>query len=460
MKILDIGNRVSMKERIRSEQKELESLAEYVIDTAMKEGADEAVVNIDKSTGLEVSCRNFELENIDFNKSRGLGIKVYKDHRTGSANTSDLSKEAIQETVKAAMSIAKHTAVDPCAGLPDKSELAWDNVDYDLLHPEEPDPDFYLESAKKLEAKAMSIDPRITDSMGASVSNHYSISVIANSLGLCKSDAYSVFNKGICVMATDSTGKQQGYSGTGDTNSKLLYTDERIAREAVEKAIEAINPQKVFTGKYPVIFHHSIASSIVGTAINALFGMPQYYKSSFLTGCKGQQVLPSWLTIHSNPHLKGEWTSSDCDADGVSTQECDIFKDGIAVDYLLSCYSARKLGMKTNGHAGGGLGKLDAIDSRGKQCNYYELIKKMDRGVIITHTMGQGVNFMNGDYSVGATGFWVENGSIQYPVSEFTIASNLKDMLMGIRDIGSDTDKRTSINMGSLLIDHMTIAGK
>lgn len=449
-----------MKERILAEKKELEKIAEMAVDFARKEGADESVIVLNKGTGLEVSCRHGELENIDFNKGRSLSVSVLKNQQRGQARTADLSEDAIRETVRAALSIAGTTMPDPSAGLPDKDEFATEAVDFDLLHPEEPDPDACIREAVQLESLTMSRDPRITDSRGASVSNHYGMTVMLNSAGFMCSEANSYFYKGVSVMADDSTGRQSGGSSTSSVDSRRLYSDERMAREAVTEAIESINPRRIPTGSYPVIFRYDAAPEIISPAVGAIFGMNQYYKNWFLQDCRGSQVFPEWLTMSSDPHVKGHISAQYCDGEGVATRKCDLFKNGVAVDYLHSCVSARKMGEKTNGHAGGALGIMTLKDERGRKNSFMDLLSYMERGLVVVSTMGQGINIMNGDLSFGVTGFWVENGLIQYPVSGITIAGNLKSMYLGIRGIADDADERLRLRTGSVLIDRMTVAGE
>ena len=448
-----------MKERILAEKRDLELVAEMAVDFARKEGADEAVVKMNKSTGLDVSCRHGELENIDFNKSRSLSVSVLRNHQKGHARTADFSDAAIRETVRAALSIARTTMPDPIAGLPASDEFAREPEDFDILNPEEPDPDECLRAAVRLEELAMSRDPRITDSRGAGVSNHYGMNIMVNSAGFMCSEASSYFSKSVCVMADDSTGKQTGGSYTNAVDKRILLPDEFLAREAVREAIECINPKKIPTCTCPVIFRFDCAPEIISPAVSAIIGSNQYYKCSFLQDCRGKQVFPEWLTMSSDPRVRGHISAQYCDSEGVATRRCDLFKRGVAVDYLHSCVSARKLGEKTNGHAGGALGIVTLLDERGTKRSYKDLLRAMDKGLVVISTMGQGINSMNGDLSVGVTGFWIENGVIQYPVSGITIAGNLKNMYLGICGIADDADMRQRFRTGSVMIDRMTVAG-
>lgn len=447
-----------MQEEINKEKKHLEELVGFALDTAKKLGAEESKVRVNKFTGLSVSCRKQELENISYSQDRSLFITVYCGCKKGETSTNDLSHEAIEESIRAAISIAQHTAEDLCLSLPNRELLATDTIDFDICHPCDTDPDEALESCKFLEKMALSADSRIVNSLGAKNGNYTSISVFGNSHDFIRSDARTYFTKSIHVIGAKDEKMEHGYSYSVNTSKNKLWDNSKLITEAVDECVAALGPKKPLTGNYPVIFKAQEAEKLYSCLFMAISGFPQYYKTSFLLDCKGKQVLPEWINIDEKPFIVGSQYSRYMDGDGVKTSDYVVIDKGIVTDYLLSDYSAKKLNMITNGHAGG-LSNVFVRDNRGVTNSYDDLVRKMDRGVIVTSTMGQGVNSMTGDYSLGAQGFWVENGKIQYPISEFTVASNLKDMYKNIVAIADDTDERSSILTGSILIDEMKIAG-
>ncbi|MGN1394546.1 MAG: metalloprotease PmbA [Succinivibrionaceae bacterium] len=446
-----------MKDNIIAEQKKLEELVGYGIEKAKSLGASETTVAINKVTGFSVSCRKSELENISRNQNRSLSITVYCDKRKGETSTNDLSYNAIDESIKAALSIAKHTARDECLGLPSKDELADKTLDFNIFHPVDIEPSEALKECISLEEKAMSADQRITNSLGAKFGSHIALSVFGNSLDFIKSEAITYFTKSLTIIGAKDGKMERGSSYSVNCDINKIWDDSKLINEAVDECVLALGPQKIKTGTYPILFKPSEANSLIEYLINGLSGMSQYYKTSFLLNSKGKIILPEWFQINEQPHIYESIFSRFMDSEGVATKDFVIVENGVVVDYLLSAYSARKLQMKTNGHSGG-VSNIFVKDSRGEDISFDKIISKMGKGVVVTSTMGQGVNSLTGDLSLGAQGFWVENGKIQYPISEFTIAGNLKDIYRDIVAIGNDIDDRFNIKIGSVLVSKMKVA--
>jgi len=406
---------------------------------------------------LSVSTRMGDVENVEFNSDGALGITVYRGQRKGSASTSDLSEAAIEQTVLAALDIAQYTSEDPFAGPAPKEYMVKEVPDLDLFHPDAPDPDYAAQVAIAAEKEALNYSDAIKQSDGASYDSHYGVKVYGNSHGLLASYASSRHSTSCCVIGVGQNGEmERDYSYTVARHRDDLWSPEMVGRKAAEKTISRLDAQKLKTGKYPVMFAADVATGLIGHLVMAISGGNLYRKSSFLLDHLGKQVLPEWFNISERPHVLRGLASSPFDSEGVYTQDREIITDGVLATYLLTSYAARKMKMDPTGHAGGIHNWY--VKSTGQ--NFEQMLKELGTGLLVTETMGQGVNVVTGDYSRGAAGFWVENGEIQYPVSEITIAGNLKDMFNQIVAVGSDVETRSHIQTGSILLDTMKVAGE
>lgn len=415
--------------QVEAQRKILEEAVSTALELASGK-SDGAEVAVSKTTGISVSTRYGEVENVEFNSDGALGITVYHQNRKGSASSTDLSPQAIARTVQAALDIARYTSPDPCAGVADKELLAFDAPDLDLFHPAEVTPDEAIELAARAEQASLKADKRITNTEGGSFNSHYGIKVFGNSHGMLQGYCSTRHSLSSCVIAEEN----------GDMERDYAYTIGRAMADL----------------QAPVIFANEVATGLFGHLVGAIAGGAVYRKSTFLLDSLGKQILPEWLTIEEHPHLLKGLASSPFDSEGVRTERRDIVKDGVLTQWLLTNYSARKLGLKSTGHAGG----IHNWRIAGQGLNFEQLLKEMGTGLVVTELMGQGVSGITGDYSRGAAGFWVENGEIQYPVSEITIAGNLKEMWRNIVTVGDDIETRSNIQCGSVLLPEMKIAGQ
>lgn len=448
---------MDIKQQVTLQRAELEAAVARALQLASA-SADAAEVAITKSTGLSVSTRFCEVENVEFNSDGALGITVYRSGKKGSASTSDLSEKAIEQSVLAALDIAQYTSEDPCAGPADKEYLVQDIPDLDLFHPDEANPDYAAKVAIAAEQAALSYSDRIKQSDGASYDSHYGVRVYGNSHGLLASYASSRHSVSCCVIGQGKNGEmERDYSYSVARHKDDLWNAEKVGRLAAERTVSRLDPRKLKTGHYPVMFAPEVATGLMGHLVMAISGGNLYRKSSFLLNKLGEQILPEWFNIDERPHLLRGLASTPFDSEGVKTQDMNIITDGVLATYLLTSYSGRKLKMAPTGHAGG-IHNWFVAASAGQ--NFEQMLKQLDTGFLVTEVMGQGVNIVTGDYSRGAAGFWVENGEIQYPVSEITIASNLKEMFSNIVAVGNDVDVRSQIQTGSILIESMKIAGE
>ncbi|WP_047690470.1 metalloprotease PmbA [Vibrio sp. ZOR0018] len=447
---------MDVKQQVAQQRIELEAAVAKALEMAAL-SSDAAEVAITKSTGLSVSTRMCEVENVEFNSDGALGITVYRGQRKGSASTSDLSEKAIAQTVAAALDIALYTSEDPYAG-PAPKELMVRNIpDLDLLHPDEPNPDMAAKIAIAAEEKALAYSNKIKQSDGASYDSHYGVKVYGNSHGLLASYASSRHSISCCVIGEGKNGEmERDYSYTVARHRDDLWSPELVGQQAAEKTISRLDAKKLKTGKVPVMFAADVATGLIGHLVMAISGGSLYRKSSFLLDKLGEKILPDWFNIAEKPHVLRALASSPFDSEGVFTQDRQIITDGVLSTYLLSSYAARKMKMTPTGHAGGIHNWY--VQSTGQ--NFEQLLKALGTGLLVTEVMGQGVNAVTGDYSRGAAGFWVENGVIQYPVSEITIAGNLKDMFQQMVAVGSDVETRSQIQTGSILLESMKIAGE
>ncbi|MEI8650170.1 metalloprotease PmbA [Paraglaciecola sp. Hal342] len=434
---------------------DIQQIVEDVLKLAKEKGATQAEASMSKVKGIAVSSRLKEVETVEFTNDGGLGITVYKGQRKGSASTADLSTDALRLTVEKAIEIAKYTGEDDCSGLADKALMAFEPQDLDLYHPVELNTDFAIEQVIKAETAALGCDPRITNSDGASYNANLGTKVYGNSHGLNVGYNSSRYSMSCVVIGEQDGDMQRDYSYTVDRQANLMASPEQIGKESAEFTLARLGARQIKTAKVPVLFDKEIASGLIGHFISAISGGNLYRKSSFLLDKLGEQVLPSWFNISERPFIMRGLASSAFDHEGVRTKDSEIVTDGVLNQYLLTSYSARKMKMQTTGHAGGIHNWL--IKSSGQSDQ--QMLAELGTGLLVTELMGQGVNVVTGDYSRGAAGFWVENGVIQYPVHEITIAGNLADMLKNIVAVGAEIESRGSIQTGSILIDNMQVAG-
>ena len=437
-------------------QADLQSLVELAIQEAKRLGASDSEAAVSVDTGLSVTARLGEVETLEYQRDRGMGITVYRGKRKGSASTADLSAKAIRETVAKAFSIGGFTAEDEYAGLPDPDTVAKDVPDLDLNHPWNIEPDEARDMAVACEAAALSFDKRIGNSEGASLSSHRGLRVFGNSLGFIGGYPSTVHSLSCVVVAQQNNEMQRDYWYSSVRDWRELENGEHIGRTAAQRALRRLDARKPSTTTAPVLYVPELARGVIGHFLGAIRGGSQYRKASFLLDSAGQQVFPDWMQLSERPHIPKALGSAPFDSEGCATRNRELVANGVLDGYVLSTYSARRLGLKTTGNAGG---VHNLIVKSGDE-SFDALLKKMHRGLVVTELMGQGVNNVTGDYSRGAAGFWVENGAIAYPVHEITIAGNLKEMLRQIVAVGSDVDARGGVRTGSILIERMTIAGE
>ena len=444
-------------------QDQLKQIATDVLRFARDKGASDAVVEISEGGGLSVSVRKGQVETIEQNKDKGIGVTVYLGEgraiRRGNASTSDFSTQSLKDTVEAAYNIARFTAEDDCAGLPDEELLERAPRDLDLFHPWLLSAEEAVEIAKRCEAAAFAVDKRIANSEGANTYAQQSQFVMANTRGFIGGYPYSRHSISVSPIAGKGNNMQRDDWYSSDRNPAKLAKPEAIGRYAAERALSRLNARKLDTRKCPVMFEAPLAAGLLGAFVQAVSGGALYRKSTFLTDSLGTAVFGSDISLIEDPSIPGAVGSAPFDEEGVRVQRRDVVKDGIVQGYFLSSYSARKLGMQTTGNAGGSH-NLQLLSSRTQPADdFVAMLGKLGTGLLVTELMGHGVNYVTGDYSRGASGYWVENGVIQYPVEEITIAGNLRDMFKDIAAIGSDVLVRGTKATGSILIGSMTVAG-
>jgi PmbA protein len=440
-------------------QDQLKQLARDVLDYAKEQGASDASVEISEGGGLSVSVRKGQIETIEQNKDKGIGVTVYCGKRRGHANTSDFSQQSLRATVEAAYNIARFTAEDPCAGLPEAGMLEMQPRDLRLCYPWMISAEEAVELAQRAENAAFAVDRRVTNSEGASVYVQQTHFVSANSLGFCAGYPFSRHTLSIAPIAGKGNKMQRDDWYTSARDPRKLADAEKVGRYAAERALARLNARKLDTRTCPVLFEAPLAAGLLGAFVQATSGGALYRKSTFLLDTLGKQVFPDHIQVVEDPHLVGAMGSAPFDEEGVRTVRRKVVDNGTLQGYFLSSYSARKLGMQTTGNAGGSH-NLDIRSTSTRRADDFEgMLRKMDRGLLVTELMGQGVNYVTGDYSRGASGYWVENGVIQYPVEEITIAGNMKDMFMDIVAVGNDVLTRGTKSTGSILIEKMVVAG-
>ncbi|MCP1727672.1 PmbA protein [Natronospira proteinivora] len=435
---------------------ELEQAVEKALAEARRQGADAAESGASVDTGLGVTVRMGEVETLEYRQDRGIGVTVFFGQRKGAANTSDLSDGAIVEAVAKACDIARFTEDDEHGGLPPADRQARDWPDLDLCHPWAISPDAAIDMARRCEDAARGFDARIDNSDGASVDTHHGVRAYGNSNGFLGS--YEGTNHGMSasVLARDEQGMQRDFWYTAARLADDLQSPETVGRKAAERTVKRLGGRRLSTRKAPVLFPPSLARGLIGALVGAASGPAQYRQASWLLDAVGESVLPEWLSLVERPHLPRAMGSSPFDGEGVALSDNPLVENGRLSRYVLDSYTARQLGLESTGNAGG----VHNLSLEGEACDFETLLKRMDTGLMVTELMGQGVNGVTGDYSRGAAGFWVENGEIQCPVEEITVAGNLKPMLGNIVAAGNDVDYRANVLTGSLLLEEMTIAGE
>lgn len=438
---------------------DLGTLEQMITDSlarAREKGASQAEASASLGTGLSVTVRKGEVETLEHQRDRGFHVTVYFGHRKGTAATSDLAAQALEETVDKAVSIARFTAEDPCTGLADADRMAGDYPDLDLDHPWDLSPEAAIDLARRAEAAGMASESAVTNTEGGSVQTGRGLRAYGNSHGFLGHYATTSHSISCVLVAGDAGAMERDYWYTAARHPDALQDAEEVGREAARRAARRLGARRVPTGQAPVLFPAELARGLLGHFVSAIRGTSQYRKASFLLGAAGRRVFPAFLRIAEAPHIPRGMASAPFDSEGVATVPRDLVADGVLQGYVLSAYSARRLGLQTTGNAGG----IHNLVVTGGERDPDELLAELGTGLMVTELMGQGVNLVTGDYSRGAAGFWVEGGEIAFPVSEVTIAGNLARMLMGIRGVGTDLDLRGGIRTGSILLDKMTVAGE
>ena len=442
---------------VRLAQTDLESIIERALDDARARGASSAEAAVSQDTGLSVGVRLGEVETLEHQRDRSMGITVYFGQRKGSASTADFSLEAVGATVAKACSIARFTAEDASSGLADAALMAHAPQDLDLSHPWNVTADRAIEIAKSCEAAALGFDSRINNSEGASVATHQGLHVYGNTHGFVGGYPTTSHTVSCVVLAGTGEDMQRDYWYTSSRDWQELQDAETVGRESARRTIARLGPRKISTRRAPVLFVPDLARGLIGHFVAAIRGSSQYRQASFLLNSAGQRVFPANISIAERPHLPKAMASAPFDDEGVATRDRELVTAGVLTGYILSSYSARKLGLQTTGNAGGSHNLLVAPTEGGGAA---AMLSRLGTGLLLTELMGQGVNTVTGDYSRGAAGFWVENGEIQYPVAEVTIAGNLRSMFLGIEAVGDDIDARGGVRVGSILVREVTIAGE
>ena len=441
---------------LRQQLPALETAVDQALARARVRGADAAQAQIGLRVGYSVGVRGGDVETLEHERDRGLGITVYFGGRKGGASTTDLRVEAIEAAVNAACDLAQHTEADPAAGLPEPDLLAWNASDLDLYHPWDMPPALAIERALAMEAAALAVDPRLQQSEGAGLQTGLGISVLGNSLGFRGTRCGSSHGMGLGLIAqADGQMQREGWYESA-RNATHLPAAEAVGRRAAERTLARLGARTLSTRRVPVLFAPEVARGLIRHLIGAVSGGALYRQMSFLQDKLGQQILSPGLHVHEQPHLPQAMASAAFDGEGVATVARDLVRDGVLSRYVLDSYSARRLGMQSTGNAGGVHNLIVEPTGHGGEP---ELLQMLDTGLWVTEVMGQGVNLVTGDYSRGAAGFWVERGQVVHAVEEVTIAGNLADLYRQIVATGTDLDVRGSIHCGSILVESMTVAG-
>jgi len=434
----------------------LEQIAQQVLEQAKRRGATASEVDVSEGLGQTVSVRLGEVETVEYNQDKGVGVTVYLGQKKGHASTSDFSERALADTVDAALSIARFTAEDNCSGLADPAVLADEFPDLDLYHPWSLSMDEAVAMTRECEQAARAVDQRISNSEGGTLSRQMSHFIYANSQGFCQGFPSTRYSLSAAVVAEENDVMQRDYWYSAARHPLDLASPAEVGRLAGERTVRRLGARSVKTGRYPVIFEANVAASLIGHLATAISGGNLYRQSSFLLGAQGTEVFSPVVTIDEDPFLLRGMASSAFDNEGVETRSRRLVNEGVLTGYMLSSYSARKLDMSTTGNAGGAHNLL--VHSTGQTLP--ELLREMGTGLLVTELLGHGVNTVTGDYSRGAAGFWVENGMIAYPVEEITVADNLRDLFRHVTAIGTDTLVRGTTHIGSVLVSSMAVAGQ
>jgi PmbA protein len=433
----------------------LRQIARDVLDYAAQRGASAAETEVSEGAGQTVTVRRGEVETIEYNRDKGIGVTVYLGKQRGHASTTDFTPQEMRDTVDAALSIARFTAADECAGLADADLLARTVPDLDLWHPRDLPVERAIEIARDCEAAGFAVDKRLTNSEGATVSTQGSHFIYGNSLGFL--DGFPSTRHGVwCALIAgknDEMQRDEWYETSRDAAD--LPDAAGVGRKAGERAVHRLGARKIATTQVPVLFEAPVAASLLGHFVAAVSGGSLYRKSSFLLDSAGKQIFASMVNVNEQPHVAKGLASAPFDEEGVATHPREVVQGGVVEGYFLGSYSARKLGLKSTGNAGGN----HNLFLRDTGTDFPGLLKAMGEGLLVTELLGHGVNPVTGDYSRGAAGFWVERGEIAYPVQEITIAGNLKDVFRGIVAVGNDVMRRGSRQCGSILVERMTVAG-
>ena len=441
---------------IKHPEDQLLSLADQVLEEEKKGGATAAELKTTNGEGLSVDVRLKEVETLEYHRDQGLGLTVYFGEKKGNASTADISPQALKDTVAAACRIAKYTAKDEYSGLADAELMATDFPDLDLYHPWDIQADQAVKLALECESAARDFSPLITNTEGASVSTYRGFSVYANSHGFRGFSRGTRHSISATMVAQERDSMQRDYWHSSSRLHHLLEPAEAVGRKASERAIKRLHGRQIATTKAPILYVPKMARSLISHFTGAISGSAQYRKASFLLDTVGEKIFPEFIRLHEQPFIPQALGSASFDSEGVGLKNKDIVTEGVIQHYLLGSYSARKLGLHTTGNAGG-VHNL-CLESTGE--SFDEMLKLLGTGLLVSELIGNSVNGITGDYSRGASGFWVENGEIQYPVEEITIAGNLKDMYQQIVAVGNDIDYQGNTRTGSILIEEMTIAGQ
>lgn len=433
----------------------LAELSQQLLERARARGASQAEVSCSEERGLNIGIRLGTVETVESTRDRGIGVTVYFGKRKGSASTADLQASSLDATVEQACAIARHTEDDAASGLADPELMASVFPELDLWHPWRLQADEAVDLAIACEAAGRELDPRIANSDGASVGSSESLSVYANSHGFIGRERESHHSIGCALIVGSGEDMQRDGWYSSALAREDLEAPAAIGRHAAERTLARMQPRSLATGEHPVLFSAEVARSLIGHLLGAVSGGALYRRASFLLDSVGTPLFPEWFAIDERPHLRRGLRSAAFDAEGVATRESALVSGGVLRRYILGSYSARKLGLRTTGNAGG----VHNLQVKASAGNLPEMLRGMGTGLLVTELMGQGVNAVTGDYSRGAAGFWVENGAIAYPVDGITIAGNLKAMFAAIEAVGSDVDPRSHVRTGSILVGRMTVAG-
>jgi PmbA protein len=443
-------------------REQFQQIVEDVLAIARAQGASDAGVEVSEGAGLSVSVRKGEVENVERNRDKSVGVSVYLGQRRGNASSSDFSRAALEQTVKAAFDIARFTAEDPAAGLPEAEDLISPQDalrDLDLFHPWAVDADEAASLARRAEDAALSVDPRIANSEGGSVSAQQSHFWAGNSRGFRGGYASSRHSLSVSPIAGTGAEMERDYWYTSERDALQLASPEAVGRYAAERALARLHARKIRTCEVPVLFENTAAAGLLGSFVQAVSGGALYRKATFLADSLGQAVWAPHIDVHEDPFVVRGKASAPFDDEGVCTRARQVVEAGVVQGYFLSSYSARKLGMRTTGHAGGSQNLVFRSRLTRPGDHLEQMLRKLHRGLFVTELMGQGVNPVTGDYSRGAAGYWVENGRIVHPVHEVTIAGNLREMFLGVAAVGADAYTLGGKTIGSLLLERMKVAG-